>query len=473
MSFKKNSISFKIWLYLTASVVLAMTALWVLQAILLPSVFEFRRKTDLKAAAQTLTQGYASEDFTTLLEDTAYKYNISAEVLSADGTVLDSANMLGLRNPFGMGGPPGNPSREPRPEKSLYGRYLDTLKNDLDGVLSTTVSNTRFGNATLLYAVRVGDAYLFLNAEYRPVDGVMVFHELAMIAVFVVLMASLASVFIAKSITKPITDITKASRLLVKDEFPENVSGGRYAETRELADTLRQTAAELRQVETLRRDLIANVSHDLRTPLTMIKAYGEALRDLKDDNPAQKHKDLSVIISESDRLAGLVDDLLELSRMQAGHISLNPAPFSLTALIEGVLSSYKLYADRDGYDIRFEHDGDITVSADEKRILQVMHNLLINAINHSGPDKRVTIRQLTQPDSVRIEVCDTGDGISPEELPYIWDRYFRAGKTHKRPAAGSGLGLSIVKAVLEQHGARYGVLSSEKAGSTFWFELIR
>lgn len=167
-----------------------------------------------------------------------------------------------------------------------------------------------------------------------------------------------------------------------------------------------------------------------------------------------------------------MDDLLELSRMQAGHVSLTPAPINLTALIESVLSSYKLYADRDGYDIRFEHDGELTVSADEKRILQVMHNLLINAINHTGADKRVSVRQTAQPDSVHIEVCDTGEGISSEELPYIWDRYFRAAKPRKRPVAGSGLGLAIVKAVLEQHGARYGVLSGEN-GSIFWFELIR
>ncbi len=221
-------------------------------------------------------------------------------------------------------------------------------------------------------------------------------------------------------------------------------------------------------MEGLRRELIANISHDLRTPLTMITGYGEVMRDLPGENTPEN---VQTIIEESRRLTALVNDMLDLSKLQSGMQTLHKAPFSLTRSICGILRRYAKLTEQDGYHIDFLYDEDATVDADEMKLSQVVYNLINNAVAYTGEDKKVTVRQVLSPASVRIEVEDTGEGIAPEDLPYIWDRYYRVDKIHKRAQIGTGLGLSIVKTILDLHRARYGVTSEKGRGSTFWFEL--
>ena len=127
--------------------------------------------------------------------------------------------------------------------------------------------------------------------------------------------------------------------------------------------------------------------------------------------------------------------------------------------------------DQKGYELEFSAEKEVWVEGDEIKLTQVFYNLLINAINYTGEDKKVSVRQLVDSDSVRIEVIDTGDGIANEDIPYIWERYYKVDKNHKRAITGTGLGLSIVKKVMEMHGGNYGVESEQGKGSTFWFTL--
>ena len=216
------------------------------------------------------------------------------------------------------------------------------------------------------------------------------------------------------------------------------------------------------------RELIANVSHDLRTPLTMIIAYAEVMRDLPGENSPEN---VQVVIDEAERLTNLVNDLLDISKLQAGVMQKNAAVYNLTESIEAVLERYNKLKEKDGYSILFEYDRKVCVEADEYKIFQVIYNLINNAINYTGEDKTIWVRQLIKGDSVRIEVTDSGEGIAKDALPYVWDRYYKVDKTHKRAVMGTGLGLSIVKNVLELHDAKYGVESELGKGSTFWFEL--
>ena len=232
---------------------------------------------------------------------------------------------------------------------------------------------------------------------------------------------------------------------------------------------------ELSRAEGFRRELIVNVSHDLRTPLTMITGYAEVMRDLPGENTPEN---VQVIIDEGTRLTALVNDLLDVSRLQTGSIPLTRTTFSLTECITDIRSRYQKLIENDGYTIRFLADETVYVTADYPRIGQVVYNLVNNAIAYTGQDKAVTIRQaVSNTDGkrrVRISVIDTGLGISKDNLEYIWDRYFKENKTHKRAVVGTGLGLSIVKGNLQQHGAAFGVDTSEDPihhGSTFWFEL--
>ena len=241
-----------------------------------------------------------------------------------------------------------------------------------------------------------------------------------------------------------------------------------YREVEELNDTLNYAKTELAATEKLQQELIANISHDLRTPLTMITGYGEVMRDLPGENNAEN---IQIIIDEATRLSTLVNDLLDLSKLQSGALQAEKKEFCLTDSVSGILERYSKLVEQDGFNISFDSSEDIYVNADELRISQVIYNLVNNAVNHAGADKTVIITQKLFDRRVRIEVTDHGEGIPADKLPYIWERYYKVDKEHKRGVIGSGLGLSIVKSILDAHNARYGVRSTYGKGSTFWFEL--
>ncbi|HEY5556462.1 HAMP domain-containing sensor histidine kinase, partial [Acetobacterium sp.] len=239
--------------------------------------------------------------------------------------------------------------------------------------------------------------------------------------------------------------------------------------------TLNYTAKELSKVEVLRQELIANISHDLRTPLTLISGYAEAMRDLPDENNSENAQ---IIVDETQRLTTLVNDVMDISKIQSGTHTIHPVSYNLTTNINDTVTRMNKLMHNDGYQIVFGYDEEITLTADETRISQAFYNLLINAINYTGPDKKITVSQSiiknfgVPPSSwVKIEVADSGEGITKEELPYIWERYYKVDRTHKRAVTGTGLGLSIVKSIIDMHGGTYGVSSKINEGSVFWFSL--
>ena len=207
-----------------------------------------------------------------------------------------------------------------------------------------------------------------------------------------------------------------------------------------------KAADELSQVEHLQQELIANISHDLRTPLTMIGGYAEVMRDIPGENTPEN---MQIIIDETSRLSSLVTELLDFSKLQAGTLKMESSVFSLTQAVTAILTRYNKLKEQEGYQILFEPAEECNVYADEGRIGQVIYNLINNALTYTGPDKTVTVTQTVEGDQVRIAVHDSGQGIPQEELPLIWNRYYRSKENHKRAIQGSGLGLSIVRSILE------------------------
>ena len=311
---------------------------------------------------------------------------------------------------------------------------------------------------------------LMVNTQLTPVDATVntLRIELVWITVIMILLSLGIALLISRQISKSLIRINESAKALAKGNFDVRFDGKDYREVAELSDTLNATAKELGKNESLRRELIANVSHDLRTPLTMIIAYAEVMRDLPGENTPEN---VQVVIDEAGSLTNLVNDMLDMSKLQAGVMEKNDTVYNLTESIESVLERYNKLKEQDGYSIHFEYDRKVLVKADEYKIYQVIYNLINNAVNYTGKDKTVWVRQKIYDDKVRIEVTDSGEGIAKEALPYVWDRYYKVDKTHKRAVMGTGLGLSIVKNILELHHAGYGVESEPGCGSTFWFEL--
>ena len=316
-----------------------------------------------------------------------------------------------------------------------------------------------------------GKSYAVIqSADLTPVQTVAktLRNQFLWIGIFLIFLALIMTAIMSKVITKPIVRMNAAAKELAKGHYGVEFHGKGYREISELAQTLNYASRELSKTDALQKELISNVSHDLRTPLTMIKGYSEVMRDIPGENNPEN---VQVIIDETERLSRLVNDMLDISRIQAGTRKPQYEAFSLTETVRSTMARYEKLTMQEGYRISFSADRDVSVYADRGMILQVVYNLINNAIHYTGEDKQVSVFQLVKGDTVRISVTDTGEGISEEEIPLIWDRYYKVDKVHKRAEIGTGLGLSIVKGVLELHGASYGVESTPGVGSTFWFEL--
>lgn len=307
---------------------------------------------------------------------------------------------------------------------------------------------------------------ILLHSNLTPVDATKTTLEFQLycITFIMIFLAFILALILAVVITKPIDKINNTAQLLGEGNYGVHFDESGYKEISELARTLNYTTYELSKLEALRRDLIANISHDLRTPLTMIEGYSEVMRDIPNELNSEN---VQIIIDESHRLTSLVNDMLDLSRLQSGTIPLESETFCITQSVSEIIERYKKLSD---INVTFESDFDVYVYADQIKISQVIYNLLNNAVIHSGDEKNITIRQKVNNGFVRIEIIDHGKGIEPEILKDIWERYYKADRT-KKNNAGTGLGLSIVKAILDLHKASYGVESQLNKGSNFWFEL--
>lgn len=314
------------------------------------------------------------------------------------------------------------------------------------------------------------ETVIMVYSGLTPVNATLSTLRVQILYISLIVLAAviLLTYFLYRTVARPLSRINEAARQLPEGSYQIGDIRAGYSEAEELNETLEQAAKDISKADKAKRDLIANVSHDLRTPLTMISGYGEMMRDL----PGEKtDENIQVIIDESRRLTYLVNDLLDLSRMQENRISLDISEFNIVSLIDAELRKYDVYRMQDGFEISLDAEKDLYVRADMKRIAQVFNNLMTNAVNYSGESRRIDVRALKAGDNVRVEVQDYGEGIAEDKLDDIWDRYYKIDKQHVRRMNSSGIGLSIVRQVLEMHHAPFGVTSRINEGSTFWFEL--
>lgn len=314
------------------------------------------------------------------------------------------------------------------------------------------------------------ECFLIVTSSITPLNNTVeiIKDQMFIVSVVFIILAVILSIYVTRKIARPISKTNSAAKELAKKNYNVEFDATGYLEVEELNDTLNYAKTELAATEKLQQELIANISHDLRTPLTMITGYGEVMRDLPDENTPEN---IQIIIDEATRLSALVTDLLDISKLQSGAVTLEKSVFSITDSIQSIFKRYSKLKEQDGYTINFEYDKNVLVNADEIKIGQVIYNLVNNAINYAGEDKTVIVRQIVKGDTVRIEVEDHGKGIAQENLEHIWDRYYKVDKSHKSAVIGTGLGLSIVKNMLNLHNAHFGVISNVDKGSVFWFEL--
>lgn len=452
----KNSINRKIWRYLILFSILILAFLWIFQVLFINQFYEWFKTAEIKNSAKQITDSYNGNNFEDFLEHISYNKNMCIEI----------------RTSFGS-----NYTTELSNKGCMMGGDTSSIKNDFMASGSSTktykVFNEKFGNEALVYAFRLDSGTgAFITASMVPIDSTISIlkNQLWIVTIAVLILSWVIAYFMSKRISKPLEELTQSARELSNGNYNANFTTCEdIDEINELATTLNNTKEELAKTDELRRDLMANVSHDLKTPLTMIRAYAEMVKDITYKNKSKREENLNVIIDETDRLNVLVTDILALSRMESNVGELNKEVFDLTELIKEILKRYNILESTENYHFIFDYKKALRVRADKNKLEQVIYNLINNAINYTGDDNTVKIIIDEASNNIKISIVDSGKGIKKEDIPHIWDKYYKSEKKHKRNMIGTGLGLSIVKNILKAHNFKYGVLSSIGKGTTFYF----
>ena len=292
--------------------------------------------------------------------------------------------------------------------------------------------------------------------------------QLILLTILLTVTASVLALLVSRHFTRPVFQIKDAVDRLTRDDFSARPELKRDDELGQLSDSVEKLGQKLQQVDILRKEVIANVSHELRSPLAVIGGYAELVRDITWKNDSQREEDLNLIISETKRMSEMVTDILDYSQLQAGYIQLNKDWYQLYDILESEVSLCRPAAAQHQIRLKLEcQDKDILLYLDALKISQVIRNLLYNAINHTKEDEeiRITIKQTA--DTICVAVINPGEPIPPEEQARIWERYQRSQHQSGR-RLGTGIGLSIVSTILGAHKMSYGVDCQDNQ-ICFWF----
>lgn len=456
---KRNSLKTKIWLYLSIFSLVILAGIWFLQILSLDIYYEWNKKSEIKGIANKVLNAYNNGNYSDVLDSLAFKEDICIEI-TENNNISYSTDSISR-------GCLINNSKEINNYK---------LKFMLSGDPSITyrVVNPKFENKTLIYGLKIDEGiYAFISTSLEPIGSTVsaLKRQLILIIIVVLIIAFLIAYTISRKISTPIENITKLSKKMSQGNYDLVFNSDTdIEEINELEETLTNAAKELSKTEELRRELLANVSHDLKTPLTLIKANAEMVKDLTYKDKDKREKNLNTITEEVDRLNLLVEDVLDLSKMQSKAVKLEKEEFNINEMINTIIERFNILCERDGYKINYS-GFDYVISADKKKLEQVIYNLINNAINYTGDDKQVYIDLIDTEKSIKVVVRDTGKGIDKEDIDYIWDKYYKVDKKYKRVTYGTGLGLSIVKNALILHNFKYGVSSEKTQGTSFYFEI--
>ena len=279
----------------------------------------------------------------------------------------------------------------------------------------------------------------------------------------------LLSLLLTRIFAQPIEKLTQRAQRLAEGDYSVEFPKEGYHEVQQLSETMDLAAKEFQATEQMRRDFIANISHDMRTPLTVIKMYTEMIQTVSGDNPQKRAEHLERIQAETEQLTEMINTTMELSKLQSGTFPIQMKTFDLTHLIRSAAASCNSQVEN-AVEIVYEMEEGLFVFADRKLIARVLQNFISNALKYSINEKKIIIRAYRKNEVVRTEIQDFGPGIREEDIPLIWDRYYTV-NPYGNNKKGTGLGLNIASAALKIHDAQYGVESKPGNGSIFWFEL--
>ena len=485
---KKNSLTRQVTSIVSLLVAGAILLCWVLNTTLLPRYYMHNKKVLLMENYQTISNASAQEqletdEFAVTFDNMCSNGNIMALILQQDGKVLRSSvnDMDALRTEFW--------------DVLLHGDKMEVLySNDQYQLLRKTDTRLDSEYLVLVGVLENGDMVLMRTAVESIRESAAISNRFLLFAGAAAIVASiLVAFFTTRHITKPLQQLTDISKRMVDLDFNakyESDQSNSYEveelgnHINRLSENLERTISELKtanvelqddiekkiQIDEMRKEFLSNVSHELKTPLALIQGYAEGLQECINDDAESREFYCDVIIDEADKMNRMVKKLLTLNQLEFGNDQVIMERFDMTELIRGVANSTRILMEQKGIRLEMENSEEAWVWGDEFKVEEVITNYMSNAINHADGEKLIRVFYTRSEDKLRVSVFNTGQPIPEEDIEKIWVKFYKVDKARTREYGGSGIGLSIVKAIMDSFHQRCGVINHED-GVEFWMEL--
>ena len=485
---KKHSLTRQITSIVSLLVAGAILLCWVLNTTLLPRYYMHNKKEVLMENYQTISNASAqneleSDEFAVTFDNLCSNGNIMALILQQDGKVLRSSvnDLDALRTEFW--------------DVLFHGDKMEVLySNKQYQLLKKTDTRLDSEYLVLVGVLENGDMVLMRTAVESIRESAAISNRFLLFAGAAAIVASiLVAFFTTRHITKPLQQLTDISKRMVDLDFNakyESDQSNSYEveelgnHINRLSENLERTISELKtanvdlqddiekkiQIDEMRKEFLSNVSHELKTPLALIQGYAEGLQECINDDAESREFYCEVIIDEADKMNRMVKKLLTLNQLEFGNDQVIMERFDMTELIRGVANSTRILMEQKGIRLELENSEEAWVWGDEFKVEEVITNYMSNAINHADGEKLIRVFYTRSEDKLRVSVFNTGQPIPEEDIEKIWVKFYKVDKARTREYGGSGIGLSIVKAIMDSFHQRCGVINHED-GVEFWMEL--
>lgn len=464
---------------------------WFLNNTFLGKYYIENKKNALMSVYTMLNKASSSgdiltDDFRIQLQKIIEKYNIGLIVLDADSkTVLTTAYDTEVMS------------------KRLYDNFFSIDENgtghasileETNGCTIQIMTDSRTMTEYIeMWGVMENSSIFLLRSALESINesSDIASRFLAYIGLLAVVVSGITIVMVSKKVTEPILELTNISERMIHLDFEAKYQGKSKTEIallgnniNKLSNTLETTISELKtannelkkdierknEVDEMRKEFLANVSHELKTPIALVQGYAEGLKEGINDDAESREFYCDVIIDEAAKMNNMVKKLLTLNQLEFGNDMVSMERFDIASLIRNYIQSAEILTRQKEITVRFDGTGPVYVWADEFKTEEVFSNYFSNAMNHAGGEKLIDIRIEQMDKKVRISVFNTGEPIPEESVSHLWEKFYKVDKARTREYGGSGVGLSIVKAIMESMNQQFGIRNYDN-GVEFWFEL--
>ena len=458
---KKFSLRTQLVIILIVFVVGILGLTYIFQTTFLDDFYKRSKANSIENAANKVVEGIRNNNVEHVIDEVSMSSEVCVRVVSNNNryNIVGACNLRSLDN------------------LTINKIAEDTANNGGNKLFDKFkyINSDRTSEEIYIYSklITVDNAYtmIMVSSMITPLSATIstIKSQYLIIVAIVILMAILLALLLSRFIIKPIKHINNESRNLSKGEYHDDSMKFVSREFDELNGTLSDANEDILKADKAKKELLGNVSHDLRTPLTMIVGYGEMIRDIPEEN---NEENINTIIDEAKRLSTLVDDLIDISKLETNDVTLHKEKISINELLNSVYHQYEKYCESQNVDFSLKLIEDKEVELDVHRIKQVLYNFINNSLNYNNSKSpKIVLGCELYENKYRVYVYDNGEGIAKDNIDKIWDRYYKVDKEHKRHHIGSGIGLSLSKQLLEAHDLNYGVESIQGEYSKFYFDL--